>query len=82
MRSVDRNVVPVLTFFPPLPCVRVMEGTRCVARFGLQKCVSACLRYVSFLTMASRVSGCYSWPGRDWCVFIDIDLGNTRQALW
>ena len=70
---VDRNVIirriQGTNVFYSLPCRRVMEGTRCatVARFGLQNCVSAWVRlnYVSFLRTASRVLGCYSWPGCD-----------------
>jgi len=72
MRSVvDRNVVmrriPGTNVSNPLPCRRVMGGTRCAtfARFGLQNCVSAWVRlnYVSLLRMVSRLPRRYSWPG-------------------
>jgi hypothetical protein len=80
MRSVvDRNVMRRIldtNVFSSLPRLRVMEDTRCatVAPVCLQNCVSAWVRlnYVSFLTTASQVSGCCSWPGRDFGACLSI----------
>jgi hypothetical protein len=81
---VDRNVVmrriPGTNVFNPLLCLRVMEGPRCatVTRFGLQNCLGlGSSNYVSFLRTASRVSGCYSWPGRDLGACLSITTLET-----
>jgi hypothetical protein len=61
--------IPGTNVFLPATLPSRYGGTRCatVTRFDLQNCVSAWVRlnYVSFLRTASRVSGCYSWPGCD-----------------